>query len=92
MGQINFEDLKKVPELCEGLTKPIEKCSGDIVCEPSVIAKKTRKRINTKRRKATRSLQIIHTGATLYFSILRVSYGSSLSVRANPKTLLGSYE
>jgi len=61
LGHINYQDLKKVPTLCNGVTKLIEKCDVNSFCESCVVAKQRRNLFNTVRQRATRPLQILHT-------------------------------
>lgn len=60
LGHLNFQDLKKLPELCDGVSDSLKKCK-EIFCEPCVIGKLKRKPFKSERTRALRPLQIIHT-------------------------------
>lgn len=60
LGHINFSDLKKIPDLCDGIDADIKKCQVEDICEYCVMSKKTRKPFCPERARATRPLEIIH--------------------------------
>lgn len=56
MGHISFRELKKVPELCKGVGRNIERFDGNVFCKSCAISKLTKKPFNTTKKKATRPL------------------------------------
>ena len=61
LGHLNYSDLKKVPELCNGVPQSLTKFKSDQICESCEIGKKTRKPFNSVRYRARRPMEIIHT-------------------------------
>ncbi|KAJ1524577.1 hypothetical protein ONE63_011063 [Megalurothrips usitatus] len=60
LGHLNFQDLMKIPKLCDGVSDDIEKCNEEF-CEPCIRGKLIRKPFNTERARAKRPLEIVHT-------------------------------
>lgn len=60
LGHINFKDLRKIPQLCDGAEESLKNCNPEEFCESCAIAKFVRFPFNTQRQKAKRPLEILH--------------------------------
>ena len=60
LGHVGLSNLKKIPAFCQGVPSHLSK-SNEPLCEICAVANMKRNSFNSKRQRATRPLQIIHT-------------------------------
>lgn len=61
LGHMNFNNMKKIGRLCDGLPENFAKLHSDTTCEVCIMAKHVRNPFSTVRYKATRPLEIVHS-------------------------------
>jgi hypothetical protein len=61
LGHISYANLRKLQKMCEGIPESIRKCKDYDTCPICMKVKQSRLPFNTKRRKARKPLEIIHS-------------------------------
>lgn len=61
LGHLNFSNLRKLPEICDGVDNSLIKCNPEEFCENCITGKLVRKPFKTERQRARRQLEILHT-------------------------------